>query len=451
MHSRKKMLSLGLSALAIGGTLTGLVATQGMVAFAGSGAIQADARKAQREAGEARELLARGKAEKALPRAELAVSLDPRNSAHRALLGQVYLMSGRFTSASQALTDALSLDPADGRSALNLALAQIGTGDWAGARATLDAHTAQIPAGDRGLAYALAGDPMKGIEILGPAAREVGATSKVRQNLALSLALAGRWQEAKVVASMDLSPADLDARIAQWAAFSRPVNAYDQVSSLLGVRAVMDAGQPVALALNNSTTTMAAAVQTVDPADAVVPAETTVAAVEPAPAPVVTEVAAPAPAPAIETGGKVTFAARQEVVQSVPTVAAKPVRTAAVAPAPARAATPAPAPRAATPARQPAKGNFYVQLGAYDSAAVARDAWKRATGRYSALGAHSPSGVEVSTSAGKFYRLSVGGFARADAVSLCVSIKANGGSCFVRASAGDVAANWARGTAVASR
>ncbi|WP_204349818.1 hypothetical protein, partial [Klebsiella pneumoniae] len=63
-----------------------------------------------------------------------------------------------------------------------------------------------IPAADRGLAYALAGDPVKAVEILGPAARAEDATAKTRQNLALALALSGRWAEAKQVASVDVAP-----------------------------------------------------------------------------------------------------------------------------------------------------------------------------------------------------------------------------------------------------
>ncbi|WP_430983686.1 hypothetical protein, partial [Escherichia coli] len=80
-----------------------------------------------------------------------------------------------------------------------LALAQIATGDWAGARKTLDTHAATIPVADRGLAIALAGDPATAVEVLEPAARAPEADAKIRQNFALSLALAGRWREAQTV------------------------------------------------------------------------------------------------------------------------------------------------------------------------------------------------------------------------------------------------------------
>src|SRR5690606_15546062 len=112
---------------------------------------------------------------------------------YRELLGQAYLLAGRFASARQAFTDVLTLDPSNGRAALNLALTEIAGGDWSGARDTLAVHANTIPASDLGLAFALAGDPVKAVEILAPAAREANAGAKTRQNLALALALAGRW------------------------------------------------------------------------------------------------------------------------------------------------------------------------------------------------------------------------------------------------------------------
>ncbi|MFX6040683.1 hypothetical protein ABTE96_22175, partial [Acinetobacter baumannii] len=81
--------------------------------------------------------------------------------------------------------------PDDGRAALSLALAQIATGNWEGARATITAHANHIAPADRGLAIALAGDPAGAVDILTAAARAPEADAKTRQNLALALALAG--------------------------------------------------------------------------------------------------------------------------------------------------------------------------------------------------------------------------------------------------------------------
>ena len=70
----------------------------------------------------------------------------------------------------------------------------------------------------------LTGNP---VDLMLPVARQPGADAKLRQNLALSLALAGRWQDARLVAAMDLSPTETDKRIEEWAAFARPAGLAD--------------------------------------------------------------------------------------------------------------------------------------------------------------------------------------------------------------------------------
>ena len=91
--------------------------------------------------------------------------------------------------------------------------------------------------------------PERAIEILEPAARAFDATPRLRQNLALSYALAGDWTRARTIAAQDISPADLGPRLQQWAALARPGGASHQVATLLGVAPVQDPGQPVRLAL----------------------------------------------------------------------------------------------------------------------------------------------------------------------------------------------------------
>ena len=123
-----------------------------------------------------------------------------------------------------------------------------------------------------------------------------------------------------------------------------------------------------------------------------------------------------------------------------------PVRVAAVKPAV------KPVTKAAAPSAKLVNGNYYVQLGAFDSAAVAKDSWTRLARRVPALGGHMPQGAKFSTGTGNFYRLSVGGYDRNGADALCREVKASGQTCFVRASAGDALAAWAKtGTRVASR
>lgn len=427
--------TLGASALLL--ATTAMVANglmTGGAAFAGGPSDGADSKSAAASAAQARKALENGTAVLGIAHAEAAVMAAPRNGAYRALLGQVYLMSGRFASARDAFSDALALMPNDGRSALSLALAQIASGDWTGARQTLDANAETIAVADRGLAVALAGDPANAVELLTTAARSPGADAKTRQNLALSLALAGRWQESRAIAEVDLAPNELDKRMVDWAIFARPAGAADQVASLLKVIPVQDAGQPVALALNGR----------VSVAKAEVPVMAPKAVAEPAPP----EVAAVATTPAVEPAGNaarpgIVFAERREVVQAVPSAPAQPGR-ASSSPAVVKFAKAAKtmAGTGSAAVAQPARGNFYVQLGAYENAAVAQDGWKRATRRFSALSAQSPTGMQFKTASGSFYRLSVGGFTRADAVAMCVRYRAHGGRCFVREGAGDQAAAW---------
>jgi len=421
--------------------LTGATLAGGIAATAASDT--GSSKRAASAARDAERALGRHKAEKAVAKAEAAVALDPRNAAYRTLLGQAYLGVGRFPSAVGALTDALSLDPANGTAALHLSLAQVAVGQWDAARATLSAHEATIPASDRGLAYALAGDPGTAVTILTAAARSADADAKTRQNLALSLALAGRWNEAKTVAALDMSPAEVDARIMQWAAFAKPAGAADQVAALLGVVPVVDAGQPERLALSTSTPTMVAAAQPIAPVEAFMPGK------DAAPADTAA-VAAPnvGTADIANIGSGIVFAPRAEIVQAIP------VRSTVVAgslpvlrlKAPARGSSVTAKPVTyAVAAHTPAKGNFFVQLGAYENPGVARDAWNRLSHRVGALGGLSPNGARVSSGGQSFYRLSVGGYARGDADALCRKVRASGARCFVRAGAGDQVAAWVRG------
>ncbi len=405
------LISVGLATAMLGGSLA-LVAS-GTVAVASS-----EQNMAQKLAGKASKALAKRRSDEAVTFAEQAVSLAPRDPGFRTLLGKAYLQAGRFASATQAFSDVLALNPADGRAALNLALAQTATGEWVAARETLTAHAARIANADRGLALALAGDPAGGIALLSEAARDPAATATMRQNLALALALDGRWVEARTVASVDMSPEQVDARLVEWAGFARPQSAAQQVAALLGVTPAVDRGQPTQLALSA-------------PGDA---APVAVALAEPV---MVEPVAAPTQVATVVRPA-ITFAPRQEVVQALPSDyrprgnSFGPVRMAA-------------APKSRD------IGGYYVQLGAFDTSAVARSAWRRLSRNVPRLAGMSPQGMQASVRGASFYRLSVGGLARADAASLCGRVRAKGERCFVRTHAGEQLANWARPERLASR
>ncbi len=422
---------LSLSALMLGGTM--VACSQGGIATASSRDASAAAKTAAKNAEKANKALAKGDANKAIGFAEAAVALMPQNTDYRSLLAGAYLKAGRFTSAHAAYADLLQLTPGNGKAALNLALAMIAEGQWDEARQTLEAHASVVPAGDRGLAVALAGDPATGVELLTAAARSPDADAKTRQNLALALALAGRWVEAREVVGIDLAPTDADARMVQWAAFAKPVGAADQVAALLGVMPVKDPGRPVALALNAAVPVAAMA--------AAEPVEAPVATSEPVAAP---EAVAAVEAPPSSGAARIVFAERREVVQALPT------RTPATFAAPRTVKTQlATASAEPKPVAQPNKGKWFVQLGAYDNAAVAKDAWGRAQRRYPAFEQQTPTGMAFKS----FYRLSVGGFAKGDADALCRGYRAKGGACFVRTGAGDQVAQWVKpaGVQVASR
>ncbi|MGH6616973.1 tetratricopeptide repeat protein [Sphingomonas sp.] len=453
----RALFTAGMSALVLGGTAFVGAAGPGGIATASTREDSNVERAAAREMATARKAYGKGKYNQAVAHAEAAVGFGPQVASYRMLLAQSYLRAGRFSSARQSFADVLALEPSNGGAALQLALTEIAEGNWDGARRTLDANASIIPASDRGLAIALAGDPGTAVDVLVAVVRTPGSDAKARQNLALALALAGRWQDAKTLIAVDVAPAEVDKRIMEWASFARPTSAYDQVATLLGVTPVQDAGQPVALALNMpSGTAMAssAPAETVAPSQPVnsvaVAAETAMPATTPETS--VAAVAAPA--------SYVSFGPRQEMVQSIPArvarikaeardvpgAAVSPIAAPKMAPKVAKAVTAKPKPvvGAAVAPRVVAKGDFFVQLGAFENAAVARDAWSRAARREAGFGGQKPSGMPIKSAAGSFYRLSVGGFARNDADALCKSYKAKGGTCFVRAGAGDQLASWVK-------
>ncbi len=440
MMKTHTLVGVGLTALLLGGFAAG------GVTFAGDRDGAAIEKQADATFDKASKALSKGDGAQAVSFAEAAVALKPQDATYRMLLGQSYLKAGRFVSAHQAFADVLTLNPGDDRAALNLALAEIAEGQWDAARQTLNDHADGIPARDRGLAIALAGDPAGGVQILMTAARSPDADAKTRQNLALALALSGRWSDAKTLVSVDVAPEEANKRILQWITFAKPTSPSDQVAALLGVVVARDDGQPVTLALNAAVPVAVAEATPVEiPAVAEAPVET--AAVADAPLEAAAMVAADVPPP---TAVHVVFAARHEVVQALPPRAE---RRTAVAMIRAKGAFKSKVAAVAPPARQPGKGNWYVQLGAFDSAGVAHDAWARATRRYAAFEEFTPNGMAFKASNGDFYRLSVGGFGRADAAAMCRAYRASKGNCFVRVGAGDQIAQWVKPnrTEVASR
>src|SRR3546814_8499262 len=83
-------------------------------------------------------------------------------------------------------------------------------------------------------ALALAGDAEGSLYVLSEAARAEGAEARTRQNFALALALSGRWAQARIVASQDLSLDKLEGRMDEWSKSAEKPKATVRVASLIG-------------------------------------------------------------------------------------------------------------------------------------------------------------------------------------------------------------------------
>lgn len=478
-------------------TLTGFRADVAFVQTAAASTSDRAFQQASRFADQARAALQAGDAARGLALGERAVELSPRDLGYRMLLADLYLRSGRFASAETSYSDVLQIDPTNERAALSLALTQIAQGRTDEALGQLEALVETGSASDVGLAFALAGQTRRAVEILEPAARAAGANARTRQNLALAYALAGDWERARTVAGQDVSPAELGPRLQQWAQLARPSAPGVQVAALLGVSPQADPGQPIRLALAPQVADVAYAAAEPVPAPAPAEAPVRFAEAAPLPQPVAAEPAAPSPIqyaealPAAATeaepaGGWWAAPAQPSAQAEAATPApAAPVRYAqADIPAPAADASPdaryaaaarglsvpqsavlrastqvarVPRPMFEPAAAQPRRvaaavvplprpgsaGRFVVQLGAFSNPQNAERAWAQAESRFG-LAAGDPRTTTVEMGGRTLHRVSIGGFGdRAGAARVCASIRARGGACFVRESAGDAPVRWA--------
>ena len=402
--------------------------------------------------------------------AEAAVAAEPQNAAHRMRLANAYLDAGRFAAASQTFEDAMALGENSPRAALSLALSMTGQARYAEAASLLSDWEGEIAASDVGLAFALAGQPERGIHILTNAIRGGDNTVKTRQNLAYAYAVAGRWREARMMAAQDVPAHEVGERMGEWAQMTASDAYQARVASLLGVPAnVRDLGQPVHLALNPAPAApQYAAAETPRMA---VPA--TGAELPPVGAPAVTDNRYAAAAPQARPAGNGfasafegstpaaapsrTALAQASVQQTAPAAAAAPAlaplddapRSTEAAPAPVAAvqrattaseASPAPrrAARAATPAiarsvidRAPSDNPTHlVQLGSFSSEAGARRAWSIYQARYPELADREMVITQAVVRGRNYWRVSAGGFDRASSRAMCGRVAAsNGDGC----------------------
>lgn len=454
--NRKMLKSLALSGFVLG-VATGC-SGMGKMAEAPSRAAGAPA-LAAKSADKARAALEAGKPSKAVGLAEAAVAGSPRDAGFRALLGQAYLNDGRFASASAALTEAMELGATDSNTILSLTLSQIAQGKNAEAVSLLTRHRDTVPAPDLGLALALAGDAEGSLYVLGQAARAEGAEARTRQNFALALALSGRWAQARIVASQDLSLDKLEGRMAEWSKLAEQPNAQVRVAGLIGTEAQQDAGMPVRLALSNFVDTQMAAAEPVSAPAVLAGADPAPVADYAPPPPVLADAGSTIrsvelPMPVRTEGGVVPVT---ELPQPTPAGEMILAET-----APYRAAPRARGEGRIRPAQQQAlelatvlipkamgfdaknPDGWAVQLGAYDSLAIAKEKWGTLKKRNNMLG-NFPASSHAATIKGRtYYRLTVNGLAsRTDATSLCNQLKAQGQTCFIRAMGGGETIQWA--------
>ncbi len=397
--------------------------------------------------------LNKGQVNKAISHAEAAVLAEPRNPGSRALLGAAYMEAGRFQSAATSFGDALDLGDENPRTVLSFALAKIAIGEGRAAASVLDQYSSLIDPSDLGLAYALAGQPERGVHVLVNAVRNADEVSpKLRQNLAYTYALAGNWRAARVMASEDVPADQLDQRMTEWAAMSAPEQAQTRVAALLDVTPRDDAGQPQRLALANFPSqdmmVAEAAAQGSPIAPEVAPQVAVVEApvVSAAPASTFAQAFAPAetaPAPR---------AAPNPVVQPVAAVAAAPAapRAPRVAAASSQRRMAAPVTPGWVNAERNAASHM-VQLGAYNSKIEAQRGWNVLKAKFPQLKDRKVVITEAVVNGRTFWRVAAQGYGPRGAKAMCGTVKAAGRGCFTYAAANPPAGVVKRDVKMAAR
>ncbi len=450
-----------------------LLATAAIASTVLTGCSTSNAPRADVSVNKAEIALEKGEFERAIEMAEAAVRAAPRDPANRALLGAAYLEAGRYTSAATSFGDALDLGSNDPRTALSYALTLTATGQKKAALATLAEWEGVLEPVDAGLAMALAGNPERGIFLITNSLRGGNNSAKVRQNLAYTYALAGNWRAARVMAAEDVPPDQLDARLSQWAATSRPEDHLRRISDLLQIAPANDPGQPTSLALANSPSQeqMVAEAQAQAPAmaSAAAPTQTealtfarggdddleitdpTVAKIMAATKPNAPAQAAPKPAAVAAVDSGPQFVSNPVVQTVKPSATPAPTRVAQRGPSP--VAAPAPAPVRPAPASQTARSadTHLVQLGSYASRADANAGWETLKRKFPSLSTHDVIITKAEVKGRIYYRVAAAGFGQSSARSMCSTVKSAGRGCFAYAATNPPAGALDEGVRIAAR
>lgn len=417
----------------------GLAVTSAMTAALLAGCATKAPPRADLAANNAQVALSKGQTGKAIENAEAAVAAEPRNAAYRAMLGAAYLDAGRFASAETSFDDAMALGDNSARTALSLALALTGQGKYAEAGSVLYDWEDAIAPADVGLAFALAGQPQRGIQVMSNAIRAGDNTPKIRQNLAYAYALNGQWREARLMAAEDVPADQVGDRIQEWAVMTQPEAWQHRVAALLGAPAgVQDTGQPTRLALANTPgvpqlAAEAAAYAAPEPAEQLLALQPVPSELPPlggTPADAVAMQDYPAPRSERPDDFQTAFAtvapSGSSPAQDTARFVQQPVvQTAAVrqgaAPTPARAA-----------AATQSDGTHLVQLGSFASEQGARRAWGIYVRRYPELANREMVITEAVVRGKRYWRVSAGGYDQASSRAMCGRVKSSrsGEGCF---------------------
>jgi D-alanyl-D-alanine carboxypeptidase len=464
---------LAASALVIGATVGGCsalnVTSRPSAAHAPQLAEAANSDVGAQLARKAEASLTAGKFSDAVNFAEGAVTADPRNGAHRALLGQAYLQEGRFSAASMALSEAAELGAVKGDAVVSLALAKIAEGDRYGAVQWLSDNSDGLTSSDLGLALSLAGDHEGALYVLGNAIREPDASAQTRQNFSLALAMAGKWAQSRLIAAQDLPLARVEKRMLEFSSIASTQDKKTQIASLMGIKVRGDAGMPAQLALQNFTASpiMAEAepeaVRVADagamisdmvteaeaaPVDAPAPVAVRVAAVEPPASAVAAMVAVvdAAPVRAVPMAAAVEGDAAETLAPAVMLAAFDAESAEAVAPVMAvQTEDEAPVSMEALTAvfeqkmaraeagEALAAASWSVQVASLDSAENAKLAWYDLTARRPVTARYAASTHLARVGTRAYYRLTLDGLpSKQDAQRLCNQLQAAKQDCFVR-------------------
>lgn len=408
------------------------------------------------------------KLEKQVAAAERAVAKAPRDIEARLRLGKSYLAAGRFGSAASSFEDAVSLGDKSPATALRMALSYMGAGRNVEAIALLEQWRDSIPAGDYGLALALAGQPAQAVAILSDSIRQGENTPKARQNLAYAYAIGGRLGEARVIAAQDVPLDQIEARISDWALQASIGSQQSRVAAMLGAPVRSDPGQPTALALSPAADAPAFAANEMPAPPA--PAGELPAVEGAAPMAPVFAVEEPRAAPAAEPEPDrqpVRFAAADPIASaSAPALAGEPrtrairfvsnpvvqdisnylpsrarttpVRTAlASAPAKAsalKASAPTKPSASAKPSPVRSAGNTHaVQLGSFLSEQSARRAWDVYVSRDPSLQTRELRITEAVVNGRRYWRVAAAGYDALAARDMCSAVRGRGRDCLAYA------------------